>query len=269
MTGMTVVTAAAVMVMMDTTAQGQASGGGGGTIVGHVKLTATPPPNAMIRMGGDLKCVEINGGKRMPQEVVLRDADGGLRNAFVSVQGSFPKAPPATVAAVIDQRGCVYNPRVQGARVGQTLEVRNSDDTLHNIHSMSTKGNPFNTGQPKPGMVFKAALNNEEVMLHVRCDVHPWMTGYIGILPHPYYAVTAAEGAFTIANVPPGHYKVQAWHERYGPIVQEVDVKAGATATLDFTYSGSEQPSPAPAGFAAQAVTLPAGTRQVALVTAP
>jgi len=232
----------------------------GGTVVGHVKLATAPPPNAPIRMGADLKCLEINGGKPVDQEVVLRDPDGGLRNAFVSLQGTFPASAPPGEPVTIDQQGCVYHPRVQGARVGQTLAVKNDDDTLHNIHSLSTKGNQFNTGQPKAGLVFTVPLKAEEVMLHVRCDVHPWMSGYLGVLPHPYFAVSGAQGAFTIAHVPPGHYTVQAWHERYGTVSQPVDVKAGGATVVEFSYSGSEHASNAPAGFAPQELRLPADT---------
>jgi hypothetical protein len=243
-------------------AQGGATGG---TLVGHVKLTTAPPPNAAIRMGSDLKCVEINGGTHVDQEIVLRDADGGLRNAFVSVQGTFPQSAPPTEPVTIDQQGCVYHPRVQGARVGQTLMVKNDDDTLHNIHSLSTKGNQFNTGQPKAGLVFKVPLKAEEVMLHVRCDVHPWMTGYLGVLPHPYFAVSGAQGAFTIDHVPPGHYTVQAWHERYGTVREAIDITAGKATIVEFSYSGHELASQAPAGFTPQELRLPAATRTAAL----
>jgi Carboxypeptidase regulatory-like domain len=235
----TAVAAAAAFAVFEPIATGQ--GAAGGKLIGHVKLTAVPPPNRQIPMGSDLKCLELNNGKKVEQETVLRDADGGLRNVFVSVQGSFPQSPaPPPEPVTIDQQGCVYKPRIQGARVGQTLLVKNDDDTLHNIHSLSTKGNSFNTGQPKAGLTFKTPLKNEEVMLHVKCDVHPWMTGYIGVVSHPYFAVSGASGAFTISNVPPGHYTVQAWHERYGTTTRTIDVKAGATTTIDFVYSGAE-----------------------------
>jgi plastocyanin len=229
----------------------------GGTLVGHVTLTTPAPPNAAIRMGADLKCLEIANGKRVEQEVVLRDADGGLRNVFVSLQGTFPPSAPPSQPVTIDQQGCVYHPRVQGAQVGQTLIVKNDDDTLHNIHAMSTKGNLFNTGQPKAGLEFKTQLKAEEVMLHVRCDVHPWMTGYLGVVSHPYFAVSGAQGAFTIDNIPPGHYTVQAWHERYGSVTQTIDIIAGKATTAEFSYSGSGQASNSPAGFAAQDLLLP------------
>jgi plastocyanin len=236
----------------------------GGTIEGHVKLTGTPPPNPVIKMGADPNCLKINAGKRVVQENVVRAADGGLMNVFVNVKGSFPQAAASPVSAVIDQQGCVYHPRVQGARVGQTLEIKNSDATLHNIHSQSTKGIEFNTGQPLAGMVYKVQLKTEEVMLHVKCDVHGWMTGYIGILMHPYFAVTDPAGAFTIANVPAGKQTLQVWHEQYGALMQTVDVKAGATTTVEFAYTGNEKPSQT--ALAVQELVVPADAAAVQLM---
>ena len=235
----------------------------GGTIAGHVKLTGTPPPNAVIKMGADPNCLTINAGKRVVQQTVVRAADGGLMDVFVNVEGSFPQAA-ASQASVIEQQGCVYHPRVQGARVGQTLEVRNSDATLHNIHSMSTRGNDFNVGQPLAGMVYKYQLKTEEVMLHVKCDVHSWMTGYVAVVSHPYFAVTDATGAFTIANVPAGKQTLQVWHEQYGALTQTVDVKAGGTTTVEFTYTGSEKPSQT--AFAVQELVVPDDAAAVQLI---
>jgi len=228
-----------------------------GTIEGHVTLTGTPPPNAVIKMGADPNCLKINAGKRVVQQTVVRAEDGGLMNVFVNVKGSFPQAAARSVSAVIDQQGCVYHPRVQGARVGQTIEVKNSDATLHNIHNMSTKGNDFNVGQPLAGMVYKYQLKTEEVMLHVKCDVHSWMTGYVGVVSHPYFAVTDAAGAFTIANVPAGKQTMRVWHEQYGALTQTVDVKAGGTTTVEFAYTGIEKPSPSPTAFAVQELVVP------------
>ena len=238
----------------------------GGTISGHVKLTGTPPANARIPMGADPNCLTINAGKRVSQETVVRAADGSLANVFVSLKGSFANAAGGP-AAVIDQRGCTYHPRIQGARVGQTLEVKNSDSTLHNIHSLSTKGNNFNTGQPQAGMVFKYQLKSEEVMLHVKCDVHPWMTGYIGVVNHPYYAVTDGAGAFKIANVPAGKQTIQVWHEKYGLLTQVVDVKAGATSNVDFSYAAAA-PKPAAADLRIEEMTVPFEATAVELVPA-
>jgi len=169
--------------------------------------------------------------------------------------------------ADFEQQGCVYLPRIQGARVGQTLEVKNSDQTLHNIHSLTTKSNAFNTGQPRAGMVFKFQLKAEEVMLRLKCDVHPWMVGHVGVVSHPYFAMTDATGTFTIANVPAGKHPVQVWHERYGPLTQTVDVKAGATMSVDFSYTGDEKPSTAGA-FVVQELVIPRDVTMVQLVAA-
>ena len=216
---------------------------GGGTIQGHVKLSGTPPGNTPIGMGADPNCLKLNAGKRVVQERVLKDTNGGLGNVFVHVQGASSQSPAPSTPVVIDQQGCIYHPRVQGVRVGQTLEIKNSDQTLHNVHSLTTRSNAFNAGQPLAGMVFKYPLKTEEVMLRIKCDVHPWMVGFIGVVAHPYFAVTDATGAFTIANAPAGKQTVQVWHELYGPLTQTVDVTSGATTTADFNYTGNEKPS--------------------------
>jgi plastocyanin len=208
----------------------------GGTIKGHVRITGPIPGNQVIRMGMDPVCARLNAGKRPVQEVVVATADGSLANVFVSLQGTFPASPVPTEPVTIDQRACVYVPRVIGARVGQTLQVRNSDDVLHNVHSMSTHANDFNVSQPKAGVVQQIPLKNPEVMLRIECDVHRWMTTFVGVVNHPYFATSDTAGTFTIANVPEGTHTIQAWHERYGVVTQQVRVTAGGTSTVDFGY---------------------------------
>lgn len=212
-----------------------------GTIKGRVRLTGPSPGNAVIRMGLDPMCVKINGGQRVIQEAVVTSADGGLANAFVRLQGSFPRTAPPTEPVTIDQRGCVYTPRVLGARVGQTLQVRNSDPMLHNVHSLSVGTNGFNIGQPSAGMRYQFRLKDEEIMLRLKCDVHRWMTSYVGVLNHPYFAVSGSGGTFEIAKVPVGTYTVQAWHERYGILSRPVRVASGETTTLELAYMGTEK----------------------------
>jgi plastocyanin len=214
-----------------------------GTISGHVRLMGAAPPNPIIRMGADPQCSRAASGRRVTQDIVLRSADGGLANAFVSLQGSFPKTPVPTQSVVLDQKGCVFVPRVIGTRVGQTLEVKNSDSTGHNVHSMSTKGNAFNTGQPLAGMTNKFPLKATDVVMRVKCDIHSWMVAWVGVVPHPYFAVSGADGSFTIQRVPAGRHTIQVWHEAYGVLKMTVDVKAGQTATVDFAYTGKEKPS--------------------------
>ena len=213
-----------------------------GTIKGHIKLSGNLPGNSVIRMGMDPKCAEMNRGKRVVQETVAAAIDGSLANVFVRLQGTIPQTPVPKEPVVIDQRGCVYQPRVVGARVGQALQVKNSDDLLHNVHSLSAKSNTFNISEPKAGMVQQFTLKDEEVMLRIKCDVHSWMTTYVGVVTNPYFAVSNAAGTFEIANVPAGSYTIQTWHERYGPLAQMVRVRAGAATTVDFTYTGAEKP---------------------------
>jgi plastocyanin len=226
-----------------------------GTVRGHVRLSGPPPGNTIIRMGVDPRCSQMNAGKRVVQEAVVTSADGGLANVFVNLTGPFPSSQPPAEPVTIDQRRCIYAPRVVGARVGQTLEFRNSDETLHNVHSLSIKDNDFNVGQPLKGAVYRFQLKREEVMLHVKCDVHRWMTTYIGVVNHPYFAVSDEGGAFTIAGVPAGTHTIQIWHERYGPLSEHVTVKAGETTTVDFGYTGTEKPS-ALRGLAVQALGI-------------
>ena len=112
--------------------------------------------------------------------------------------------------------GCRYIPHVLGIQVGQTLNIVNSDPTLHNIHAIPEVNQEFNMGQPIQGMQFERTFDNVEVMVPMRCDVHGWMNSYIGVLDHPYFAVTAEDGMFDISALPPGDYVLEAWHEALG-----------------------------------------------------
>ena len=216
---------------------------GTGTIKGHVRLSGKNPGNTVIRMGVDPMCDSINTGKRVIQEAVLTSADGGLKNAFVNLQGTFPQTPVPRQPVVLDQRSCVYAPRVVGMRVGQTLQIKNDDPLLHNVHSVSNHANDFNMGQATAGIVSEFRPKSEEVMLRFRCDVHRWMTAYVGVVSHPYFAVSGDGGAFEIDNVPAGTQTVQVWHEAYGVLTKTVRVQGGAVANIEFSYTGAEKPS--------------------------
>ena len=187
-----------------------------GIISGRVRLTGKPHGNPVIRMAVDPMCRKAAGGARRFNEIVLTDHDGGLANVFVKLQGTFPRTPVPPAPVTIDQRACTYIPRVVGARIGQVLEARNSDPLLHNVHSHSIGANTFNVGQPVAGLVFRVPLKAETGMLRISCDVHRWMTTYVGVVDHPYFAVTGRDGRFTIAGVPTGTYTLVSWHERYG-----------------------------------------------------
>lgn len=217
---------------------------GTGTIRGHVRLAGPAPGNPIIRMGMDPLCAQANAGPQKPvQQVVVRSADGGLANVFVTLAGTFPKTAPPKTPVVIRQVKCVDSPRVAGAMVGQTLSIVNSDTLAHETHSLTSKDNTFNVTQPHSDMVFSYTLKTPEEMLRLGCEIHRWMVAYVGVETHPYFNVTNEAGSFTIPNVPAGRHQIRAWHERYGWLTKTVDVKPGETATMDFAYTGQEHPS--------------------------
>ena len=208
-----------------------------GTVRGNVVLDGRTPGNRAIRMRMDPKCSDVNAGKQVLQEVVLTSPEGGLANVFVQLEGVFPSRPIPSDPVVIDQRGCVFASRVLGARIGQTVELRNSDPLAHNVRSLSSANNGFNLGQPFEGMVSTVHFERETGMLKLKCDTHRWMTAFVGIVDHPYFAVSDRSGDFTIDNVPAGTHRIQAWHEEYGPLSETVSIEDGTTTSVTFTYT--------------------------------
>ena len=140
-----------------------------------------------------------------------------------------------TETAKIDQQQCRYHPHVFGMRVNQPLEILNSDPTLHNIHAMPKGNSEFNNGQPIQGMKMTHTFDKKEVMVPFKCDVHGWMNAYVGVLDHPYFAVTDKSGAFELKSLPPGTYTIEAWHEKLG--TQTASVTLGPKETKDVTFS--------------------------------
>jgi len=207
-----------------------------GSIKGTVVAKGKMPGNSIIRMGVDPKCAQMNEGTRVLQQVFAATIANHLGNVFVRVIGSFPSTPVPKEPVVIDQRKCVYAPRMVGMRLGQTLQFRNDDQLLHNVHSSSAHENSFNVAQPIAGMVYSFTPKSEEVMVKIGCDVHRWMTAYVGVVTNPYFAVSGADGSFEIPNVPPGKYTLEAWHEQLGTLTSAVVVKSGATASAGLTY---------------------------------
>ncbi len=227
-----------------------------GVIKGVVKYTGPKPRNPLIRMSQDPKCIELNKGKRVRQEYVVVGEDGGLKNVFVHLkEGVKGKFSPPKKPVILDQKNCLYHPRVQGMMVGQELVAVNSDPTLHNVHSFSKKGNDFNVAQPVQGMKNTFKIKSEEVMLQIKCDVHAWMRGYVGVVPHPFFSVTGGNGTFEIKNVPPGKYVIQVWHEKFGAQTKPVEVKPGGVVEVAFEYNGTEKAELNP-GFVLQEVDV-------------
>lgn len=210
-----------------------------GTIAGTVFFRGDPPPRKEVRVQGNPECSALHRGPVYDEEVLV--TDGHLQNVFVYISGGLEGrtfAPPAT-PATIDQVGCLYVPHVVGAQVNQPVLFLNSDPTLHNIHSYAKNSRGWNFGLPFQGMKQTKEIPAPEVMIQLKCDVHPWMVGYLGVVPHPYYAVTGADGRFLLKDVPPGTYTIEAWHERFG--VQRVQAQVTATQTTDLSVTFSAQ----------------------------
>jgi hypothetical protein len=214
-----------------------APAGGTETISGKVTFDGAVPPAEKVKLSADPKCVELNKGGMEKQPIQV--TDGGLANVFVYVKsGPTGTHPVPTEPAVIDQQGCNYTPHVVAMQAGQPLKIKNSDDTLHNIHPRPTVNAEFNIGQPRKGMETTKTFDKKEVMFPVGCDVHPWMRAYISVLDHPYYAVTKEDGTFEIKGLPPGDYEVEAYHEKLKTQTLKVTVKAGEPAKADFAFKG-------------------------------
>jgi plastocyanin len=219
-----------------------AAQGGTGTIVGHVRYMGPTPVTPIIRMGADPRCNKLYVGKRPTAPTFVVGTDGAFANVLVNLDGSFPATPVPATPAVLGQKDCQYAPRVLGARIGQMLQVTNEDPTDHNVHSLSKAGNDFNRTQLINGKPFDFTLKAGE-LLRITCDNHSWMTAYVGIFDNPYFSVSGADGAFTISNVPVGTQTVKAWHEVMGTQMQMVDVQAGKSTTVDFTFAPGQKTS--------------------------
>jgi hypothetical protein len=188
-------------------------------------------------MNADPMCKNANDGRTVVQKAVVTGADGSLANVFVRLEGDFPDHPAPAAPVTIDQRGCIYAPRVVGLQLGQPLRIANSDPGLHNVHGVSPAGDGFNVGQPVAGLT-NMFHPQREGMLRLQCDVHVWMVAFVGVVKHPYFAVTTTDGTFELRDVPAGMQTVRTWHERYGELSSSVRVEPGQATTVDFQYPG-------------------------------
>lgn len=210
-----------------------------GTLSGKVAFTGTASAAQTLDMNADPTCAGAHSGPVSSEEVVV-NPNGTLKNVFVYVKEGLEgkTVPPAPATPVdLDQKGCQYHPHVFGVRVGQPVNIMNSDPTLHNVHGMPAKSKEFNIGMPIQNMKLPRKFDAPEVMVKFKCDVHPWMSAYAGVMDHPFFAVTGEEGTFEIKDLPAGTYVVEAWHEKYGVQTQTLTV-TDTPQTADFTFAG-------------------------------
>lgn len=212
---------------------------GGATIGGLVKFTGAKPTSRPIDMSEEPQCKSKY--QTPPRaETAIVNANGTLANAFVYVKSGLPAGATHTAPGtpvVIDQDGCRYTPHVLGLMVGQQLEIRNSDPLLHNIKAKGVKNRGFNISQPRAGLKTTRTFTAPEVMVALECNVHGWMNAFVGVLPHPYYAVTGTDGSFSIKGLPAGTYTIEAWHEKFGTQTATVTVAGTEAKTADLTFA--------------------------------
>jgi plastocyanin len=207
-----------------------------GSIAGVVKLAGPPPPLPPLKVTKD---TGVCGGDK-PNEAIVASKGGALANVVVSLRAAKPaSAPPPTANAAIDQQGCQYRPHVQAVTVGTSIAIVNSDAVLHNVHGHTGPVQVFNVAMPIRNQRLPTRLTRPG-LVQLQCDAgHAWMSAWIYVFEHPYFAVTGADGKFEIGGVPAGHYTVEYWHEPTdgrGPGVTttaEVDVKDGAPVKAD------------------------------------
>jgi len=237
-----------------------------GTITGVISFNGTPPAPRKIDTTADPVCGQKNPNL-MTDDTLVKD--GKLANTFVyikegSVEGGKKIGeyawPTPTTAIKLDQNGCHYAPHVLGIQVNQKLTITNSDATQHNIH-WTPKLNPeWNQSQSNGAPPIEKSFSRAEVLVPVKCNQHPWMKGYIGVLKHPLFAVSSDTGAFEIKGVPPGTYTVVAWKEGGAngeEKTMQVTVPANGTAKADFAFGGAAASSTKPSLQMMPALELP------------
>jgi plastocyanin len=206
---------------------------GHAVIEGTVKLNGPAPEMEMTRRGADPFCAKT---PTKEEEVVVGPA-GGLSNVVVRItEGATGHYDPPASPAMLDQSACMYRPRVQAIVAGQTLSIRNGDQTLHNVHGYKGPSTLFNQAEI-PGLPpIARKIGDAGDILKFKCDVHPWMTGYVVVNSNPFFAVTGPDGHFKITGVPAGKYTLTAWQERYGPKTAQVTVADDKPTEVSFAY---------------------------------
>ena len=218
-----------------------AASAGSASVAGKVAFEGTAPAAEKVKLNADPKCAAMH--KDGLERVAVKVTNGGLADVLVYVKsGAKGTYPAPTEAVLLDQQGCDYHPHMVVLRAGQPLKIRNSDDTLHNIHPRPAVNGEFNIGQPRQGMESlregDKGFAKPEIMIPVGCDVHPWMRAYISVLDNPFFAVTKDDGTFEIKGLPAGEYEIEAYHGKLKSQAQKVTVKDGEAASLNFTFKG-------------------------------
>ena len=204
-----------------------------GNVTGKVTLQGAPPPAETLKTKSDPNCTQ----PVMTEDFLVGDG-GAFGNVFVYVKDGLGNRvfPVPTTSVTLGQNNCTYRPHVLGVQVGQNVDIVNNDPTLHNIHAIPKANQEFNMAQSIQGMRHQHVFSTKEIMVPFKCDVHKWMSAFVGVVDHPYFAVTGPDGAFALKGLPPGTYTVEAIHEKLGAQTQTVTIGEKESKDIAFTF---------------------------------
>jgi len=210
---------------------------GTASISGRVTYGGVVPAAKRLPLAADPWCAETR--KEGLAQRPIRVKDGALGDVLVYVRGGLVGSyPPPPEEVLLDQVGCDYSPHMLVQRVGQKLRIRNSDDTLHNVHPRPKTNGEWNIAQPRKGTEVTKSFERSEIGIPVGCDVHPWMRAHISVLDHPFFGITGEDGRFEIKALPAGEYEIEAWHAMLKTRTTKLTVKDGEAASLDLAFGG-------------------------------
>ena len=212
---------------------------GDSSITGTVTFDGKVPSLRPLTMDADPACAKMHSNP-VPSEALVLGGGNTMGNIMVWVSKGLPEGktfPAPKDPVVLDQKGCQYVPHVMGIMVGQAYRILNSDGILHNVHALPKINPGFNRPMPATLKEATAKFDKPEAVFQIKCDVHPWMSAYVGVFTHPFFSVTGTDGTFTIAGLEPGTYEITAWHERLGTQTASVAVGADETKAQNFTFT--------------------------------
>ena len=210
-----------------------------GSVTGTIRYNGRKPAPKAIDMSSDPACVDAHHGKAFDESLMI-GPKGSVGNAFVYIKAGLEgkNFETPTMPVVIDQKGCWFQPHVLGLQTNQPLQVINSDPVTHNIHPMAEINREWNHSQGPDDPPITRKFLKPEIMIPVKCNIHSWMHAYIGVLDHPYFAVSTHDGQFEIKNLPAGTYTLAVWQEKLGTQEQTITVSPQKTASADFIFKG-------------------------------
>jgi plastocyanin len=209
------------------------------TVTGTITFTGNAPNLKPLAMDADPVCAKLHSAP-VPAEMLVLGKGNTMGNVIVWVSKGLDAGktwPVPKTPVVLDQKGCVYVPHAMGIMVGQAYRILNSDGILHNVHTLPKINRSFNRAMPGTVKEATTTFDKPEPIFQIKCDVHPWMSAYIGVFTHPFFAATGTDGKFTISGLDAGTYEITAWHERLGTQTASVTVGGSDTKTQDFKFA--------------------------------